>query len=172
MNIARERAAIDEALDSYRKQLDTIPDELFTVTPPDGGWSYAEIYSHIMQATLGAVLTVERCTHESCRPSAKGPNFLGHIVLLLGMLPVKVKVPEKVAAKMPALKISKEEARNLIIKCRKRMDDITPLVNTSLSENRFKHPRLGMFNAAQWLRFIGIHLRHHLKQIKRTEKKL
>jgi len=61
MNIAKERKAINAALDNYRAQLDTVSDEQFAETPVDGGWSYAEVYSHILQATLGSSIALERC---------------------------------------------------------------------------------------------------------------
>ena len=171
MKEARERKAIDEALDIYRAKLDMISDEQFTETPPGGGWSYAEVYSHIMQATLGSTIALERCTHDNCKPTTKGLNILGKVVMLLGRFPVKVKVPEKVGAKMPVAKLSKEEAKNLIVKCRKRVDETSPLIKGSSVASRHKHPRLGMLNAAQWFKFIRIHLFHHLKQLERIGKK-
>jgi len=170
MNLIKERKAIDAALDKYRAELDTIPDDLFTVTPPNGGWSFAEVYSHILKATLGASISLERCTHGNCAPTAKGPTLLGRLMMLSGRFPpVKVKVPKAIADKMPVDKMSKEEARNMIIKCRKRIDDIMPLIENSLSTSRNKHPRLGMFNAKQWFKFIRIHAEHHLKQIDRIK---
>jgi hypothetical protein len=54
MNIGLQHKEIEAALDAYRSRLDIIPDNLFDVTPPGGGWSYAEVYSHILQATLGS----------------------------------------------------------------------------------------------------------------------
>jgi len=172
MNIAKERKAIDAALDDYRAQLDTIPDERFTETPPDGGWSYAEVYSHILQATLGSSIALERCAHNTCPPTTKGLTPLGQLMMFMGRFPpVRVKVPEAVAAKIPAAKLSKEDAKNLIIKCRKRIDDTAPLVKQSSSISRYKHARLGMLNAKQWFKFIRIHLKHHLKQLKRIAKK-
>jgi hypothetical protein len=59
MNIAKEHKAINAALDIYRAQLDSIPDQFFTVTPPGGGWSYAEVYSHILKATLGSSISLK-----------------------------------------------------------------------------------------------------------------
>ena len=59
MNIPKEQKAIDAALDDYRAKLDAIPEELFTETPPGGGWSYAEVYSHILKATLGSSIVLE-----------------------------------------------------------------------------------------------------------------
>ena len=97
-------------------------------------------------------------------------NFWGHYMMLTGSFP-RVKVPEAIAAKMPAEKISKEDAKNLIIKCHKRIDDTTKLLADSLEASRYKHPRLGMLNAKQWFNFIRIHLAHHLKQLRRIENK-
>jgi hypothetical protein len=112
MNTAKERKAIDTALDNYRERLDDIPDEQFTETPKGGGWSYAEVYSHILQATLGSSIALERCTHDNCKPTTKGLTFLGRFMMFTGGFPpVRVKVPEAIAAKMPANKINKEEAK-------------------------------------------------------------
>lgn len=172
MSIARERYAIEAALDSYREQLDSIPDEQFTETPPDGGWSYAEVYSHILQATLGSSIALERCTHNNCPPTKKGLTWEGRFCLMLGVFPpVKRKVPDAVADKMAAAKISKEEAKNMIIKCRKRVETTMPLIAASSAASRYKHPRMGMLNARQWFRFIRIHLEHHLKQLGRIKRK-
>ena len=170
MSLAKEYKLVNAALDNYRAQLDTIPDDEFDVTPANGGWSYAEVYSHIMQATLLSFIAIDRCTIGN-KPTKDGLNFWGRYVMLLQRFPpVKVKVPEKASSKMPVTKISKEEAKNLIVKCRKRVEDAFPTIHNVPLKNRSKHPRLGMLNAAQWLKFIRIHLQHHLKQLKRIDK--
>jgi hypothetical protein len=171
MNIAKERRAIDAALDDYRAKLDTIPDERFTETPPGGGWSYAEVYSHIMKATLGSCIALERCAHGNCPPTKEGLNLMGRFMMLAGTFPVRLKMSAALAAKMPVEKISEEDAKNLLIKCRKRIDDISPIIKDSSPNFRYKHSRLGMLTAEQWFKFIRIHLYHHLKQLKRVEKK-
>jgi len=172
MNIAKEHKATEASLDNYRAQLDIIPDELFSVTPPGGGWSYAEVYAHILKATLGASISLEKCTQKNCGTTAKGLSFLGWLLMFTGRFPpFRVKVPQAIANKMPAEKISKEEAKNLIIKCRKRIDSTMPLVIGALVDSKTKHPRLGMLNAWQWFKFIRIHLEHHLKQLSRIGKK-
>ena len=172
MNLLKERKAIDAALDNYRAQLDTIPDELFTETPPGGGWSYAEVYSHILQATLGSSINLERCTHGNCEPTTKVPTLLGRFVMLTGRFPpVRIKMPKAVAAKMVISKISKEDAKNMLIKCRRRINDTTPLLKKAAAGSRYRHARLGMLNAEQWFKFIRIHAQHHLKQLNRITKK-
>lgn len=170
--LAHDSVSIETAFDNYRAQLDLIPDEKWEVTPPGGGWSFSEIYSHILQATLGASIAAEKCTQSSCKPSTKGPTLFGRLLLLIGKFPpVNVNVPPTAPDRLSVLKISKEEARNLLIKCRKRMDVIMPLIYKAPKNARITHPRLGMLNARQWLKFIRIHLNHHLKQIQRTENK-
>ncbi|HTD98560.1 MAG TPA: DinB family protein [Mucilaginibacter sp.] len=172
MGIGSQRKKIDEALDTYRSRLDTIPDELFAVTPPGGGWSYAEVYSHILQADIGSTIALEKCTLSNCVPTSKGRTPIGFMVLTFGRFPpFRVKVPKAVSDKVAVNKISKEEARNLLVKCRKRIDAVAPLIHGSSKHCRYKHARLGMLNARQWFKFILIHSRHHLKQLDRIENK-
>jgi hypothetical protein len=173
MTIAAERKAIETALDDYRNRLDVIPDDQFDVTPPGGGWSYAEVYSHIMQATLGSSIAAEKCSLSSCKLTAKGRSIIGFFVLTFNRFPpFPVKTPKAIAAINPVKKITKEEARNLLVKSRKRINDIADLLPNSLPNRRVKHPRLGMLNGRQWFKFILIHLNHHLKQLDRIEKKV
>ena len=170
MNILSVHKDIGQVLDIYRDRLDNIPDERFTETPPGGDWSYAEVYSHILQATLGSSILLEKCTLSSCRPTLQKPTLLGLFVLTSGRFPLRVKAPNDIAAKIPAVKISKEEAKNLLIKCRKRIDHIIPLVKNASPKCRYPHSRLGMLNAKQWFKFIIIHAKHHLKQLDRIQK--
>ena len=172
MSLAKEYKLLNQVLDNYRSQLDIIPDEEFDVTPKNGGWSYAEVYSHIMQATLMSFIAIDRCGAGN-KATKGGLNFWGRYVMLFHRFPpAKTKVPDKVSTKMPVTKISKEEAKNLIIKCRKRIEDAFPGILDVPLKNRSKHPRLGMLNAAQWLKFIRIHLQHHLKQLSRISRML
>jgi hypothetical protein len=171
VSITNEHKRLNAIFDIYRAQIDSIPDDQFGQTPPHGGWSYAEVYSHIMQATMAATIALERCTHETDKPNKGKENFMGKLVLLFARFPpIRIKEPQSVSSKMPAVKISKEEARNLIVKCRKRMDEMVPLTSEKVAIRRVKHPRLGMFSAAQWYKFIRIHLAHHIKQLSRIKK--
>lgn len=173
MNIGETRKKIEEVLDIYRSRLDTIPDDLFMVTPPGGGWSYSEVYCHILQANLSSTIAVEKCTMNNCVPTRKGRTFIGLMVLSFNRFPpFRVKTPKELAERNPVRNITKEEARNLIIKCRKRLETIMPLIRDASKSKRIRHPRMGMLNAKQWLKFILIHSEHHLKQLDRVEKKL
>jgi len=172
MTVEAERRAIEAVLDEYRNRLDTISEEQFDLSPREGSWSYSEVYSHVMQATIGASIALEKCTKSSCVPTSKGRTLIGVFVLTFGVFPGRVKVPPAILERSPVNKISKEEARNLIVKSRKRIDTVAKLLFDSKPQKRIAHPRLGMLNARQWFKFILIHLNHHLRQLNRIEKKL
>ena len=170
MSIIADKRSIDNALQLYRQKLDEIPDEQFNATPPGGGWSYAEVYSHIMQATLATMMAVEKCSNGTAQISRKPLSLRARIIFLMGQLPpVKIKAPASIAA--VTVNISKEEARNLIIKVKKRVDELVPAVSESSKYYKIKHPRLGMLNAKQWFTFANYHITHHLKQLLRIQKK-
>jgi len=168
MNIAREYRAIEAALAIYREQLDVIPDEVFAETPADGSWSFSEVYSHIMKASLGSLIAMERCSNSNCPPTNKGLSLQGHFVLTFGCFPpVRVRTPDGTEGN----KITEEEARNLLIKFRQRIEKAMPMVANAPDKVRYAHPNLGMLNAKEWFKFTRIHLQHHLKQLERIKKK-
>ena len=85
--LAQVYASIETALDAYRSRIDPLPDELFDVTPPGGGWSYAEVYSHVLQVTLGACMAIEKCAGANCKPTHKKANLANTLVFLFGRFP-------------------------------------------------------------------------------------
>ncbi len=170
MSIAADKKDLEEALNEYRKQLDQVPDELFNQSPPGGGWSYGEVYCHILQANLGSFTAIEKCINGTGQIDNKGLGMMARAIFLFGRFPpVRLKAPKKIAAMVTNM--DKEEARNNIIKVKKRIDQLTGAISKSSSFIKVKHPRLGLLNARQWLRFINIHTRHHLKQLERLNKK-
>lgn len=169
MKINQERKRIDEALDNYRHWLDEIPDEQFDLTPPNGGWSYAEVYSHILQSDFGSLIAAEKCARKTGTLTNKSANLFGKFVLFTGIFP-RVKTSVELSSKTK--KITKEEARNLLIRVRSRLDCVMELLHNASKDYKMKHPRMGMLNAEQWLKFTRIHSEHHLKQLERVKESL
>lgn len=168
MNIAEEKKRIEAALDEYRRQLDSIPDEVFDQALHNGGWSFSEVYSHILQSDFGSMIAAEKCARKTSERTNKGLNFFGVVFMLAGRFP---PVRSKAPAGVPVVKkISKEEARNLIIRVRDRLNQLVPLLPGCSNNYKIKHPRLGRLSALQWLKFTRIHTEHHLKQLERVRK--
>jgi len=168
MTAAKIKASIHKIVDAYKSKLSRYSEDIFQTTPPISGWSYSEVYSHIFDSSLLSLIALE------CAASGKGENkpthFIVKLILVLGALPPakKYKVPKRLAERVQ--KISKTEALDFILEFEKGLDDNYPIIANAKAVCKTKHPRLGYLNARQWLRFIEIHLKHHLKQLERIEK--
>jgi DinB superfamily len=168
MTAAKVKASIHRVVDAYKSKLSGYPDDIFQMTPPISGWSYSEVYSHIFDSSLLSLIAFEHAA--TGKGESKPTHFMVKLILLLGALPPaqKYKVPKRLEERIK--KISKTEALDFILEFEKALDDNYPLLAHAKANSKTKHPRLGYLNAKQWLRFIEIHLKHHLKQLERIEK--
>ncbi|MXV51679.1 hypothetical protein GS399_11910 [Pedobacter sp. HMF7647] len=170
MNIGKIAAGIVETSDDFLNFLKKISDEDFQKTPADGVWSYSEVYSHIFDLNLMSLMPIERCirSHKTVTGTTK---LAARLVFLFGRFPpVKLKAPENLGAEIK--KMSKEEASNLVIDFKHKLEAVVPLIKKAPANQRVQHPRLGPLTAVQWLRFIEIHTKHHYKQLLRIQKML
>ena len=168
MSSAAQQRSILKSVEIYSRFLGELSEEEFQKSPAEGVWSYAEVYSHIFKANLASLITVEQCINGTAEKSSAGTHWMVRLILFFGRFPPgKYKVPASIAGFTAV--ITKEEARNLIIKFKTRLALITPAVSKATSFHKVKHPRLGLFNASQWFRFIQIHTRHHQKQLLRIK---
>ncbi len=171
MSLKSQISSLTKAVDEYDNLLKHVSEEMFSKSPADGGWSYSETFSHIFQANLGSLIAAEKCILGTGIYSKQPTHWKVRLILFLGMLPPgKFKAPERIASMVKLL--TKEEAANLIVKFKKRLADIKIRVDKADKYQKIKHPRLGLLNARQWIRFIEIHTRHHVKQLGRIERKL
>lgn len=171
MRIESQYKSILRAVAIYEGLLAQISEEEFIRNPADGIWSYSETFSHIFQSNLLSLQVTDKCIHRTGVISRKSIHWLAGLILFAGRFPpVKLKAPVKIAAMVA--KISREDARNLIIKFKMRLDEIKPQLKKADPYQKAKHPRLGLLNAKQWFRFIEIHTIHHTRQLKRIGKQL
>ena len=169
MSVSSQQRAILQSVKEYSRLLEEISEEDFQRSPAAGTWSYAEVYSHIFKSNLYSLIAAEQCINGTAEKSSARTHWAVRLILLFGRFPPgKYKVPASIESL--TAKISKEEARNLIVKFKTRLADIAPKVNKAKSYHKVKHPRLGLFNAGQWFRFIEIHTLHHQKQLERISK--
>lgn len=160
--------SIDKICNTYSTILETIPEDRFQLSPPGGGWSYSEVYDHIFDASLLSLIALEDCIKG--KGEKKQTVFIVKLILFFGMFPPakKFKVPKRLESRVK--KINPEEARTWIEKFQLQLKAVYLNIEQADPLLKTLHPRLGYLNASQWLRFIEIHLKHHLKQLKRIEK--
>lgn len=167
MTAAKVRASIHQIVDAYKAKLSSYPEEIFQVTPPISGWSYSEVYSHIFDSSLLSLIALNNCIIG--KGEDKPTHFAVKLILFFGALPPakKYKVPKRLIDRVQ--KISKTEALDFILEFEDDLKNTYPEIAKADKHAKTKHPRLGYLNAKQWLRFIEIHLKHHLKQLNRIE---
>ena len=171
MSIEANYKSLLRAVSRYENLLLEVSEEDFIQSPDDGGWSYSETYSHIFQSNLFSLLAIEKCIAGIGSPNRKRIHWLAWLILFFGGFPpVKLKAPEKIAAM--TTKISREDALILINKFKTRLGEIKAKISNANSYQKTKHPRLGLLNAKEWLRFIEVHTVHHTRQLKRISRKL
>lgn len=152
----------------YHDFLREVSDHQFQLTPPIGGWSYSEVYAHIFDLSILTIKEVENCIKGEGK--IKSTAFIVKIILFFGSFPpnAKYKVPKALVGR--ERKITKEGAAAFIQKFLEELDMVYSQLHLADSALKTRHPRLGYLNASQWFRFMEIHLKHHLKQLKRIEK--
>jgi hypothetical protein len=168
MNIGRHYKSIQKIAATYRKKLDGMDEEIFTNTPPIGGWSFSEVYAHIFDSSLLSLMALQKAAKGEGED--KTTHLAVHAILWFGLLPPgkKYKVPARLADRVK--KINTFAAQQFITDFELQLAKLFPLLASANIKSKVKHPRLGYLDAKQWIRFIEIHLNHHLKQIARIEK--
>jgi uncharacterized damage-inducible protein DinB len=171
MSVNSHYKSLIRAIEKYEALLSNVSEETFIQTPPNGGWSYSETFSHIFQSNLASLVAIEKCFLGTGTFCDKRLSLTVWLILWAGRLPPgKYKVPERLASLVK--KISREEAANLIVKFRNRLAELKGKVEKADKYQTIKHPRLGLLNAKQWLRFIEIHTIHHTRQLRRITSQL
>ena len=166
MSLESQHRSLLAYMEKYSALLETLSEEEFQRTPPGNGWSYSEVYSHILQSNLGSLIASEKCINGTAERNSDRIHWLAGLILFAGFFPPgKIKAPTRIAAMVR--KISKEEARNLIVRFHSRLKQLAPMIPEASPNRKVMHPRLGLLNASQWFRFMQIHTRHHEKQLRR-----
>ncbi len=168
MQDAKVYSSIHHLTEAYYTHWTHYTEAQFQLTPPIGGWSYSEVYAHIFDASILSLQSMEKCLEGlgKNRPTA----FAVKLILWMGILPpgVKYKVPPVLADRVKV--ISRAEADELMSKFKMQLDEDYKKMSRARIDLKTTHPVMGFLNARQWLRFIEIHLKHHLKQLKRIDK--
>lgn len=171
MSPERVNASLLKTITVYESLLAGVSEDAFNQTPSDGSWSYSETYSHIFQSGLLSIMAIENCIQKTGEFNRKPVQWIPRLILFFGRFPpIKIKAPQRISSMVK--KISKAEAKVLILKFKMRVQEISNQVIMADPHQKVKHPRLGLLNAKQWFRFIEVHTIHHTRQLKRIERRL
>ncbi len=135
--------------------------------PPNNSWSPGQVGMHLIKATGFYLQQIEICistndnADKDMLPAAKQlfqNNELPDVLIEGPLTNATTPQPASKEALLQGLTDLKEKIKTLEI-----------VIATSSYKGKTKHPGLHYFTAKEWLQFADMHLRHHLRQLKRIE---
>lgn len=135
--------------------------------PAVNSWSLGQVYMHLITDTNYFLEQIKICIAtndnegEQASPDAK-------ILFLNNEFPdVKIEgAPGNLDIPQPR---NKEQLMDGLLNLKNEMNKVALQINTTPFKGKTKHPGLNYFNAADWLLFAEMHIRHHFRQKKRID---
>lgn len=159
-----------EENNQIRKELyqtiEGLTDEQFNKVPDKGGWSAKQILEHLVKMETVIATNIAR---ELKNPDS--PNSRKKPIGISTSRLVKVNAPEYTA---PSDEYeSKTEMQKKLHEARLFLLDVYESGTKEMFRKKsFKHPIFGQVPLIQWFEFVGLHEKRHVKQLKKTIKKI
>ena len=157
-----------------QKMLDSVegwPSEWLTYAPGRGGWSMLQVFDHLIRTERLVRETSERNVKQQQNRPSLPERWRAKLILLLFLLPIRVRVPSAASFVHPESPVSLDyvrwvwsEERQLLYEFLRQQRDET------LESTAMRHPVVGAMNLRDALRFIAVHLWHHDFQVFRLRR--
>lgn len=167
----RQLAGLQAAVLSALRHLTGIaatPHRLERRAPQLSAWSVGEQIEHLAVVDSQVLGVLDRLLDGPESEAARRPNLAGRLVLATGWIPRGVgKAP---AAACPsgrdarALQALLGEVEQGFAALGLRLPQLVRC------RSRARHPRLGWLDGGEWLRFVELHHRHHLRIVRAIER--
>ncbi len=166
MTIERDMSAIRRLYDEINDVLSMDQAVRDLVVPKVSAWTPIEQIAHVSKAnrwvlsSLVAILTRGMHFEESGRPTA-----VGRFVLGTGFIPRGIgKAP---SAAQPDTPVKIDRLRDTIETQMRHLDTIyAERQEAARSRQQFRHPVFGFLTPRQWIRFVHVHTKHHMKIVR------
>lgn len=150
-------------IELYIKNLDRYTIEQLRANSTDDQWSIGQVYMHVIKAANEYIAHMEACAADT-REVAEGKTEDGMKTFAAKMWPdVRVRLAEPPRAtpnpeSKEALVAELEQVLAKLHHWEDRLDAINPACKR-------RHGWFGWLNGREWFEMVGLHARHHLKQI-------
>lgn len=136
-------------------------------TPGPSAWSLGQVYVHLISQTNYFVAQISICNTtnnnvEQATSPAANKMFLNNAFpnAIIEGPPSNGVTPQP---------FSKQQLEDDLMQLKRRMNTVTAGLGDNTYRGKTRHPGLGYFNAAEWLQFAEMHLRHHFRQKERID---
>lgn len=135
-------------------------------------WSPAQHLEHLSLVLVRVLRTIELLREgEDERILRQGrPSFAARMLLLTGWIPRgRGESPDEV---IPDPRPVRHRLQTTLADATLQAARLEPVAaGLAAVEGRFPHPALGAFDAAEWMRFLHVHTKHHLAIIEDIDRK-
>lgn len=169
MSLTSKYNELIDVVTKYAYKLNNYTEESFLRKKQDDIWSAAEVYAHITSANRLTVKGMHKMLKGEATEDSSPLSWKAKVMFFFGSIPYGRKAPEVVIRRTPKY--------NGIADAKSALDDLEAEL-MEIWENRhswsktqkLKHPSLGLLNSEQWIRFMLLHSKHHLKQLDRIRR--
>ncbi|MEE8106059.1 MAG: DinB family protein [Planctomycetota bacterium] len=176
MDMQRVLHKFETTSGTWRQALARRTDECFSKERADGEWTLGQACDHVTSVSLKFLEGAEALARGEGQPGRTGlmPKIM---INLVGSLPPgRFKVPNNLPPEFATFAtpnpITKTEAIARFEEVERRHRELLDPVSAASPKTCSKHPAAGWLNAGQWYKLSEMHMRHHLRQLRRIEKDL
>jgi len=162
-----------QQLESQKKQLiaeiKPLSDAQKSFSDGDGVWSINQVLMHLLQVEQGVLQYMQKNNPSGTIPPAGlGALFRSKILTAILKSPLRFKAPKRIGA--PSNSVSFAEILHTWDETRQQLHEfLGSLPEMRVKSAIFNHPRAGKIDIFQTMKFIGEHIKHHKKQIRRIQ---
>lgn len=158
-------SALQELLDQGADYLEWPNEKLFGVQPDISGWSIGEQLYHITLANASIPKLIERMKAGTLGNEEDQPQPERIALIEQGVIPGGGQAPKRV---VPPSDLSIDLLSRDYDRMRKATQRLAPLLDELHAiPRRFPHMFFGPLSAVEWVRFMEIHTRHHMRIIEK-----
>ena len=171
MSLNRQYILLIDVIKNYSYKLNSFNEESFQFKYDVNTWSSAEVYAHIITANKLSLKGMLKAQLGEATEDSSPLSWSARLIIFTGRIPKGRKVPELFIKRTPKFN-SITEAKNALDELEYELNNLWDNRNLWSKTQKIKHPALGLLNNNQWMKFMFIHSKHHLKQLKRIKQKM
>jgi hypothetical protein len=161
----------NETIDQWILYLEEYTLEMLCRVPATGGWSLGQVYIHLIDDTGYHVEQMKAALMNNNANSDKTMHPDARALFARNAFPdTRIEGPSaNVSIRQPA---SREELHQKLEGIKTEVNRLYHDFDFDAAKGKALHPGLHYFNAAEWLHFTEMHMRHHFSQKKRIDQAL
>jgi hypothetical protein len=145
------------------RSADSVPADQWKTPPEKGGWSAAQLITHLIMVERGVVGTADRILQKT----PKKFSLFKRLHLPIALVEARVVRQKTPIPLDPEMIDEKETMLAGLRETRERtLAFLEETRGRDLSEYRWRHPFLGSFDVYEWFQFVAAHQSRHEKQMR------